>query len=64
LRKAAIANSIKYIDFTNTMTEGTYQDQLKRSSETKEENLEYYGIILFGDWEIVTELTRKFSLWK
>lgn len=64
LRKAAINNNIKYVDFTNTMTEGTYQDQLKRSSETKEENLEYYGIILFGDLEIITELTRKFSLWK
>lgn len=64
LRKAAINNNIGYVDFTNTMTEGTYEDQLKRSSETKEENLEYYGIILFGDLEIITELTRKFSLWK
>ena len=64
LRKAAIANNIKYVAFTNTMTEGTYEDQLKRSSQTKEENLEYYGIILFGDLEIITELTRKFSLWK
>ncbi|HVV67717.1 MAG TPA: DUF2000 family protein [Gammaproteobacteria bacterium] len=28
----------------------------------KEEN--YYGIVLFGDWDKVSALTRKFSLWR
>ena len=64
LRKAALANNMQFADFTNTMTEGTYEDQIKRTIETKEEELEYYGIILFGDWELVSELTGKFSLWK
>lgn len=64
LRKSCIDNNIMFADYTNTMTEGTYEDQIKRASETKEEALEYYGIVLFGDWGIVSELTRKFSLWK
>lgn len=64
LRKAALENKIRFVDFTNTMTEGTYEDQIKRSAETNEEQLEYYGIILFGQLELVSELTRKFSLWK
>ncbi len=64
LRKAALANNIEFVDFTNTMTEGTYEEQIKRTSETLEEELEYYGIILFGDWQLVSELTGKFSLWK
>ncbi|MBI2652461.1 DUF2000 domain-containing protein [Candidatus Woesearchaeota archaeon] len=64
LRKAALANNMNFVDFNNTMTEGTYEDQIKRANETKEELLEYYGIILFGDWELVSDLTRKFSLWK
>jgi hypothetical protein len=64
LRNAAIQNNLRFVDFTNTMTEGTYEDQIKRSSETKEENLEYWGVVVFGDETVVSELTRKFSLWK
>ncbi len=64
LRNAAIQHNLKFVDFTNTMTEGTYEDQIKRSSETKEADLEYWGIIVFGDEAIGSELTRKFSLWK
>lgn len=29
-----------------------------------DENFIYYGIMLFGDWDKVIELTRKFSLWR
>ncbi len=30
----------------------------------KEEQLEYYGISLFGDQITLAPLTKKFSLWK
>jgi hypothetical protein len=46
------------------MTVGTWEEQIKRTAETKEEALEYFGIVLFGPWDKVTEMTRKFSLWK
>lgn len=64
LRQAALEAGIKFVDFTNTMTIGTYIEQLERTKQTKEEELIYYGIVLFGDWDKVSELTRKFSLWK
>lgn len=64
LRKSCVENNILFVDFANTMTEGTYQDQIKRTSETKEDAPEYYGVILFGERNTVSELTRKFSLWK
>ena len=64
LRTAAINNNIQFTDFTNTMTIGDYTEQIEKTKETKEQDLEYYGIILFGDWELVSELTKKFSLWK
>lgn len=64
LRQAAIAHNLQYADFTDTMVVGTYQDQLARTQTTPEAQFEYYGIVLFGDWEIVSELTRKFSLYK
>lgn len=64
LRKAAIEGGIQFVDFTNTMTSGTYVEQIERTKQTKEDALIYYGIVLFGDWNKITELTRKFSLWK
>jgi len=64
LRHAALEAGIKFVDFTNTMTIGTYVEQIERTKQTKEEELIYYGIVLFGDWNKTSELTRKFSLWK
>lgn len=64
LRLAVIEAEIKFVVFTDTMTIGTYLEQIEHTRQTKEENLIYYGIVLFGKWEIVSELTRKFSLWK
>jgi hypothetical protein len=64
LRQAALEGGIKFVDFTNTMTVGTYVEQVEHTKQTKEAELIYYGIVLFGDWDKVSELTRKFSLWK
>ena len=64
LRQAAQQAGIKCVDFTNTMTIGTFEEQLERTKQIKEADLIYYGSVLFGDWAKVSELTRKFSLWK
>lgn len=64
LKEAAFHAGIECVDFLDTMTTGTYKEQIDRTKETKEEALTYYGIVLFGDWDKVSELTKKFSLWK
>ena len=64
LRLAAIEAGIRCADFTDAMTIGTYLEQIDRMKQTKEADLIYYGVVLFGDWDKVSELTRKFSLWK
>ncbi len=64
LRQAAIEAGIKCVDFTDTMTIGTYLEQIERTKQTKEADLIYYGVVLFGDWNKVSELTKKFTLWK
>lgn len=64
LRHAAITENIIFNDFTDTMTVGTYKEQIEKTAQVKEQDLIYYGIVLFGDWDKVTELTRKFSLWR
>ncbi|MBS0629356.1 MAG: DUF2000 domain-containing protein [Verrucomicrobia bacterium] len=64
LRQAAQQAGIKFVDFTDTMTIGSYEEQLERTKQTKEADLIYYGIVLFGSWDKLSDLTRKFSLWK
>ncbi|MCH9631907.1 MAG: hypothetical protein S4CHLAM6_02290 [Chlamydiae bacterium] len=64
LKETALEQEIQCVDFTDTMTMGNYKEQLERTSETKEANLVYYGIVLFGNWDKASELTKKFSLWR
>ena len=64
LREQALSQGISFTDFTDTMTVGSWSEQKERTLQTKSEALVYYGVMLIGDKDIVTELTRKFSLWK
>ena len=67
IRKAvhsAREKQIKHGVFTDTMTGGTYVEQLENTSKTPEENLTYYGAVLFGPWETVSIMTKRFSLYK
>lgn len=64
LRQNALAKNVLFNDFTDTMTVGAYQEQIERTAQVNDSDLIYYGIVLFGDWDMVTELTRKCSLWR
>lgn len=55
---------IPFSDFTSTMTIGSSKDQQAATKETKEEDLEYLGICLFGETEKLKKFTGKFSLYK
>lgn len=50
--------------FLNTMTGGTYVEQMERTSLTAEDALIYYGAVLIGPWDTVAVLTKKLSLWR
>jgi len=64
LRNELIASNVPFVDFIDTMTVGTFDEQKARTLETPEEELEYYGIVFFGEKEKLSQLTRKFSLWR
>lgn len=64
VRNALIQTDIHFVDFTDTMTIGTFKEQQERTRMTPECNLEYYGICMFGKKEVLNPLTKKFSLWK
>ncbi len=62
VRTEALSRGIKFTDFTNTMIVGTSAEQVERTKNTKEVDLEYFGICMFGDSEVLKEFTSKFSL--
>lgn len=64
VRNEAIQRGIPFNDFTSTMTVGTSEDQVTRTSNTNELELDYYGITLFGKTSELKEFTSKFSLFR
>ena len=57
-RQAALEKKIPFVDFINTMTIGTYLEQVEKTKQAKEEELIYYGIVLFGNENIWRYLLR------
>ena len=64
VREEALARKILFSDFTTTMTVGTSREQQDATRNTPEAELEYLGIVLFGQTEELKEFTGKFSLFK
>jgi len=64
LRQTLMSAGIHFVDFTSTMTIGTYAEQKERTKSTPEEQLEYYGICMFGKKDVINPITKKFSLWR
>ena len=50
LRKMASDAGIKCSVFTDTMTVGTWDEQVEKTKGTSEEALTYLGVVLFGEW--------------
>lgn len=63
LETAIKTHKLHYVTFVNTMTDGTWQQQKERTMATADEQIEYYGVALFGDGAVLRELTKKFSLY-
>lgn len=63
-RAAAIEKQLLYVDFLESMTGNTYVEQQERTMAMKEDQLEYWGLCLFGKKEDIDAITGKFSLWR
>ena len=64
VRNECISRNIPFSDFTSTMTVGTSQEQQDATCSTSEEDLEYWGIVMFGSTNESREFTSKFSLYQ
>ena len=62
-RRNFIEEGIHYTDFTVTMTGDTYKEQLEKTKDTSDEDMEYYCVAAFGEKEKLNPITKKFSLW-
>lgn len=63
-RTGAIEHGLLYVDFTESMTRDTYVEQMERTRQIKEADLDYWGLCIFGPREVVGSITKKFSLWR
>jgi hypothetical protein len=63
-RQRAIESNILYVDFTESMTSDTYIEQLERTKDLAESDLNYHGLCMFGGKQQIDAITSKFSLWR
>jgi hypothetical protein len=67
IRKAIAAAqeaNILHHAFTETMTSGGYEEQLVRTAQVQQDDHHYYAAVLWGPWETVSQVSRRFSLYK
>ncbi len=62
LVSAAKEHGLLHADFIETMTGGTYAEQLERTKATTEHV--YYAVALFGKKEMIDPLTKRLSLYR
>lgn len=66
IKKAVLAakeKNVMQIAFIGTMTGGTHTEQKERTLKVNEENHEYFAAVIFGEYDDVHQITRKFSLY-
>lgn len=64
IRNKAKEKNLKFVDFVDTMSIGTYEEEYELTKTKKDEELNYWALILFGNWDDVDDLTGKLSLYK
>lgn len=56
LRQAAVARGATVVDFTDTMTGGTWREQLERTARTQPQDLNYYALVVAAPQPVLSEL--------
>ena len=62
LRQQLIEKNIPFASFNNCMIAKSWSEQVEISKKTPEQDLEYFGVCMHGDKDVLDQLTKKFSL--
>jgi hypothetical protein len=63
-RNKYVEEGIHFVDFLETMTGNTYKEQLEKTADSAYEELNFYGIIAFGEKKVLEPITKRLSLWR
>ena len=63
-RNRYVEENIHFVDFLETMTGDTYKEQLDKTAASDYEELNFYGIIAFGEKIVLDPITKRLSLWR